>query len=206
MDTGILHTHHLLGVILLVLVGMPVVFPNLRQKLGRWHMVLDTLLLLTGIYLVVRAPAAFSGVAIGKYLLVLGAIGLAIVGGRKNRKSWQVLAFLMLAYGYGLALQRDFLLRGEASRVKDIGQGTPSVAAGAALYQELCQRCHGGDGRAGYRKSPSLRPANGDPTYWAAVIKNGKGMMPAHPYLSDAQVASLVLFLQSWQTPAAPTP
>jgi hypothetical protein len=112
MDTGILHTHHLLGVILLVLVGMPVVFPNLRQKLGRWHMVLDTLLLLTGIYLLVRAPAAFSGVAIGKYLLVLGAIGLAIVGGRKNRKSWQVLAFLMLAYGYGLALQRDFLLRG----------------------------------------------------------------------------------------------
>ncbi len=206
MDTGILHTHHLLGVILLVLVGMPVIFPNLRQKLGRWHMVLDTLLLFTGIYLVVRAPAAFSPVAIGKYLLVLGAIGLAIAGGRKNRKSWQILSFLMLAYGYGLSLQRDFLLRGEASRVKDIGQYTPSVEAGAALYQELCQRCHGGDGRAGYRKSPSLRPANGDPTYWAAVIKNGKGVMPAHAYLSDTQVQSLVLFLQSWQAPSAPTP
>ncbi len=205
MDTGILHTHHLLGVLLLVMVGLPVVFPDWSRRLGRWHMVLDSLLLLTGLYLIFRAPAAFSPTAVVKYLLVAGAIVLAILASRKGNKRWNVLAFLLLVYVYGLSLQRDFLLRGEEPRVASIAS-VASIEAGAELYQTLCQRCHGADGRAGYRKSPSLHPAQGDPTYWAAVIKNGKGVMPAHPYLSDSQIQSLVLFLQSWQDTSPSTP
>ncbi|RMF50678.1 MAG: cytochrome c, partial [Bacteroidetes bacterium] len=55
-------------------------------------------------------------------------------------------------------------------------------------------------GRAQYQKSPSLHPVqNPDTLYWAAVIKNGKGLMPAHPYLTEAQVSSLVAFLRTWQ-------
>ncbi len=205
MDTGMLHTHHLLGVLLLVMVGIPFVFPGWSRRLGRWHMVLDSLLLLTGLYLVYRAPAAFSATAVVKYALVGVAIALAIVGSRKGIRRWNALAFLLLAYVYGLSLQRDFFLRGEEKRVASVAS-VASPEAGAELYKTLCQRCHGSDGRAGYRKSPSLHPAQGDPTYWAAVIKNGKGVMPAHPYLSDAQVQSLILFLQGWQTPASPTP
>jgi len=203
MDTGILHTHHLLGVLLLVLVGVPVVFPDWSRRLGRVHMVLDSLLLLTGLYLIFRAPAAFSPTALVKYLLVAAAIALAIIGSRRGIKKWNALAFLLLVYVYGLSLQRDFLLRSEEKRVASVGS-VPSVEAGLELYRTLCQRCHGADGRAGYRKSPSLRPAQGDTNYWTAVIKNGKGVMPAHPYLSDTQIQSLILLLQSWQS--APTP
>jgi mono/diheme cytochrome c family protein len=162
-------------------------------------MVLDSFLLLTGLYLLFRAPAAFSLTAVFKYLLVVAATGLAIMGSRKGRKSWNALAFLLLAYAYGMSLQRDFLLQSEEKRVLQVA-GPPSLEAGIQLYQTLCQRCHGADGRSGYRKSPSLHPAQGDSTYWRAVIQNGKGVMPAHPYLTEPQIQSLVLLLSSWQS------
>lgn len=200
MDTGILHTHHLLGVLLLVLVGLPVVLPQWAARLRWVHMVLDTLLLLTGVYLLFRAPAAWTGPYLTKYLFVLVAIGLAIVGSRRKNKRFSMVAFLLLAYAYGLSLQRDWLLRSEADRVKDLSPETPSIAVGEALYGQLCVRCHGAEGQAGYQKAPSLHPCqNCDTLYWAAVIKNGKGLMPAHPYLTEAQVSSLVAFLRTWQ-------
>ncbi|GIV25621.1 MAG: hypothetical protein KatS3mg026_1313 [Bacteroidia bacterium] len=200
MDTGILHTHHLLGVLLVVLVGLPAILPQWAARLRWVHMVLDTLLLLTGVYLLFRAPAAWTGPYLTKYVLVLAAIGLAIVGSRRKNKRFSMAAFLLLAYAYGLSLQRDWLLRSEAERVKDLSPEAASVEAGQALYTQLCARCHGADGQAGYQKSPSLHPAqNPDTVYWAAVIKNGKGLMPGHPYLTEAQVSSLVAFLRTWQ-------
>ncbi len=200
MDTGILHTHHLLGVLTLVMVGLPIVLPGWATRWRLLHRVLDTLLLLTGIYLLFRAPAAFSGPYLTKYLLVLAAIGLAILGSRRKNKRFSMVAFLLLAYAYGLSLQRDWLLRSEEERVRHWASQAPSIEAGQALYQALCARCHGADGRAQYQKSPSLHPVqNPDTLYWAAVIKNGKGLMPAHPYLTEAQVSSLVAFLRTWQ-------
>ncbi|MEN2992455.1 MAG: cytochrome c [Bacteroidia bacterium] len=200
MDTGILHTHHLLGVLLLLLVGVPVVFPKWSQKVRWAHAVLDSLLLLTGIYLLVRAPQAFAPTYLGKYALVILAIGLAILGQRRANKRLSIAAFFVLIYAYGLSLQRDWLLRSEADRVATWQAAEPSEALGQALYVQLCQRCHGPDGRAHYRKSPSLHPIqNPDTTYWIAVIRAGKGVMPAHPYLSDTQLQSLILFLHTWQ-------
>ncbi len=200
MEIGILHTHHLLGVLLIVLVGLPLVMPAWAKRIGKFHMVLDSLLLLTGIYLLFKAPAAFSAPYVVKYLLVLGAIGLAIVGSRRQNKRLSLGAFLLLAYAYGLSLQRDFLLRSEETRVRAIAANTVSVAEGEQLYRTLCARCHGVDGKARYQKSPSLHPMqNPDVTYWAAVIRAGKGVMPGHPYLTETQMASLVAFLQTWQ-------
>lgn len=200
MEIGILHTHHLLGVLLLVLVGLPLVLPAWAKRIGKVHMVLDSLLLLTGIYLLFKAPAAFSAPYIGKYLLVLGAIALAIIGNRRQNKRLSLGAFLLLAYAYGLSLQRDFLLRSEESRVRTIAARSVSAAEGEQLYRTLCARCHGEDGNARYQKSPSLHPIqNPDTAYWAAIIRAGKGVMPGHPYLTDTQVASLIAFLRTWQ-------
>ncbi|MCX7606417.1 MAG: cytochrome c [Bacteroidia bacterium] len=200
MDTGILHTHHLLGVLLLVLVGAPIVLPTWADRLKKVHMILDTLLLLTGIYLLWKAPLALSAPYILKYILVIGAIGLAVAGSRKRNKKLSMAAFLLLAYGYGLSLQRDFFLRSDAARVASLAREEVSLEAGAELYRTLCARCHGPEGRAGYRKSASLHPAQQtDTSYWAAVIRAGKGVMPAHGYLTEAQISSLILYLKGWQ-------
>lgn len=200
MDTGILHTHHLLGVLLLVLVGAPIAFPQWAERLKKLHMVLDTLLVLTGAYLLFKAPAAWSAPYVAKYVLVLAAIGLAIVGSRRKNKRLSIAAFLLLTYAYGLALQRDFLLRSEEKRVQAIASQGPSIEAGQKLYETLCLRCHGADGRAAYQKAPSLHPTqNPDTAYWAAVIRAGKGVMPGHPYLTDMQIQSLIAYLRTWQ-------
>lgn len=200
MDTGILHTHHLLAVFLLVLVGAPIVFAQWAQRLKKIHMVLDSLLVLTGIYLLVKAPAALTTPYLVKYLLTLGAIGLAIVGSRQRNKRLSLAAFILLAYVYGISLQRDLLLRSEERRVATIAVQRVSIEEGQVLYETLCARCHGIDGRAKYRKSASLHPVqNPDTTYWAAVIRGGKGVMPAHGYLTDTQVSSLIAYLRSWQ-------
>lgn len=200
MDTGILHTHHLLAVLLLVLVGAPIVFAQWAQRLKKIHMVLDSLLVLTGLYLLSKAPAAFATPYLVKYLLTLGAIGLAIVGSRRRNKRLSLAAFLLLAYVYGISLQRDLLLRSEEQRVAGIATQQVSMKEGRILYETLCIRCHGADGQAKYRKSPALHPIqNPDTNYWAAVIRGGKGMMPAHGYLTDAQVSSLIAYLRSWQ-------
>ncbi|MCS6895262.1 MAG: c-type cytochrome [Bacteroidia bacterium] len=200
MDTGILHTHHLLAVLLLVLVGAPIVFSQWAQRLKKVHMVLDTLLVLTGVYLLLKAPEAFSPPYLLKYILTLAAVGLAIAGSRRNNKRLSIAAFFLLTYAYGLSLQRDFFLKSEAQKVEKLAVQAPSVAEGQKLYSVLCSRCHGSDGQAKYRKSPSLHPIqNPDTNYWAAVIRNGKGMMPAHTYLSDNQISSLIAYLRSWQ-------
>lgn len=200
MDTGILHTHHLLAVLLLILVGAPIVFAQWADKLKKLHMVLDTLLILSGVYLLVKAPAAFATPYLVKYLLTLGAVGLAIVGSRRRNKRLSIAAFFVLAYIYGVSLQRDLLLRSEEQRIASIGTQRVSLEEGRQLYETLCARCHGADGRSKYRKAPSLHPIqNPDTNYWASVIRAGKGVMPAHGYLKDTQVSNIVLYLRSWQ-------
>ncbi|MCX8112231.1 MAG: c-type cytochrome [Bacteroidia bacterium] len=200
MDTGILHTHHLLAVLLLTLVGAPIVFPKAGERLKKLHMVLDALLVLTGLYLLFKAPAALSAPYLTKYILTVAAVALAILGSRRRNKRLSLAAFLILAYGYGLSLQRDFLLRSEAQQVAHLSLSGVSVEEGKRLYERLCLRCHGVDGQAQYRRSPSLHPIqNPDTTYWIAVIRAGKGVMPAHGYLTDAQVSSIVAYLRTWQ-------
>lgn len=84
------------------------------------------------------------------------------------------------------------------------GGGDPSVAAGAALFQQFCVACHGADGAG----NPLLgAPALND-TDWTygggradviATIANGRnGQMPAFgARLDDAQIRLLVAWLQS---------
>ncbi|MDW8236005.1 MAG: cytochrome c [Bacteroidia bacterium] len=200
MDIGMLHSHHLLGVLLLLLVGTPLVLKRNPRWLQITRRVIEILLLLTGLYLIIKAPGAWSSAYVLKYILIILAIGLSIAAGRLQKPLWTLGAFLLLVYVYGLSVQRDILLRSEEQRVRNVAVSPPSVEAGAQLYEQLCQRCHGREGKAHYQKAPSLHPiANPDTGYWAAVIRAGKGVMPGHPYLTEAQLQSLIAFLRRWQ-------
>ncbi|MCS7152506.1 MAG: c-type cytochrome [Bacteroidia bacterium] len=196
MDTGILHTHHLLAVLLLILVGAPVVFPKGAASLKKLHMVLDTLLILTGAYLLFKAPGAFSPPYLLKYILTIGAIVAGVIGSRRGNRKLSIAAFFLLVYAYGLSLQRDFLLRSEKEQVKAIATQSVSIEGGKQLYQVLCLRCHGADGKAHYRKSPHPME-HPDSNYQAHVIRHGKGIMPSHEYLTDTQVKSLLAYLRT---------
>lgn len=197
MDVGMLHTHHLMSVLFfLSLVGLTF-FPQVLRKARILRIALETLLLGTGVYLAIRSPGAFSSAYILKYILVAGIIILAVVGSRKANKFLGIASLALTVYVYGLSRQRDILLRSPAARAEAFQTPIPSLQAGQVLYKAYCSRCHGENGAAGYLKSPNLAHSKRDTVYWQAIITAGKGLMPGHPYLTPAQVQSLILYLKA---------
>jgi quinoprotein glucose dehydrogenase len=78
-----------------------------------------------------------------------------------------------------------------------------NLEVGKTLYERNCAGCHGLD-RKGGKVYPSLvgTDAKFDEASFKSLIATGRGVMPAFPYLTDAQrtaIASYVLNLQSVQ-------
>lgn len=91
----------------------------------------------------------------------------------------------------------------------------PTDAAGGALYQANCVACHGpygaGDGRAAAALDVRPRDFRRDPFYYVSVREGGPtdadlvrtigdgrpgGEMPAHPWLTPAEVQSLASYVR----------
>jgi mono/diheme cytochrome c family protein len=208
MDVGMLHSHHLVVVLylLLIVAGLGVMILrraaleafNKRARIG--HMVLGSLMLLTGGYLAVKSPLGFSGLALVKYVLLLAAIGLAVVGLRRLKAALVAGSIVVLLYVYGISKTDSLMLTPVADRMEKAWQATamlPTTEKGKVLYTVGCVACHGANGKAGYLKSKDLTASRVDSSYIAALLKNGKGLMPAYGSLSDAQHAALVEYVQS---------
>lgn len=76
------------------------------------------------------------------------------------------------------------------------GGGTATLAAGTQLYAANCARCHG-DQAEGTSFGLGIQ-GRAD---IAVVVRNGKGSMPPFTF-SDTQIASIVLFLAQYESPA----
>ncbi len=86
------------------------------------------------------------------------------------------------------------------------------VAAGKAIYDDQCAKCHGvngdGKGRAGKALDPKptdFTIAKFDDAYWIKIIKLGSkavgkpnGMEP-NPALSDQQIRDVIAFCKSFK-------
>lgn len=71
------------------------------------------------------------------------------------------------------------------------------VSAGARVYAQNCASCHGPAGAGGI--GPSLKAQGLTRELMVAVIKNGKGTMPAFPSLQGADLNALLDLLAGWQ-------
>jgi mono/diheme cytochrome c family protein len=224
MDTGFLHLHHtvigLFFVFLLLKVGLLVagkhdLLGRIRDKTKWVDAVLGVLILVTGGYLAFASPAGFKLWAIVKYVVVLAAIPLGIVGLRKLKYVPSILAVVLLLYAYMASTRRDVILRGEEARIENRLQALETSAAqetdverGQVIYEEACQRCHGADGKAGYRKSKNLQTTGYTKQGIMQIVQNGVdgAAMPAYPYMSKQQrsdVAAYVVSLKGEQKPGA---
>lgn len=72
----------------------------------------------------------------------------------------------------------------------------PAMGRGEALFRLNCVRCHGGavEGVAEGPPLDGLR-ARLSPDSATTVIRFGRGLMPAHPHFSDAELAELAAYL-----------
>ncbi len=81
-------------------------------------------------------------------------------------------------------------------------------SGGADIYKSKCAMCHAADGTADSPTGKAMKtPSFKDPAVvkmssaeLAAIIKTGKGRMPAYgTQLSDAQVKSVVAYIRTLQ-------
>jgi len=72
-----------------------------------------------------------------------------------------------------------------------------SADPGTAVYAANCASCHGAAGGGGI--GPSLRMADLTKATVAAVVKNGKGAMPAFPDITGKPLEALLTLVDGWQ-------
>lgn len=84
--------------------------------------------------------------------------------------------------------------------------GSESSSSGAAIYTQICAACHGLD-RLGNRAQnvPSLLDVAQrlKPDDIRALLKTGKGVMPAFDFLSEGQRAGVIAYLLGTTAPAS---
>ncbi|GAB4207444.1 MAG: hypothetical protein Fur0023_18270 [Bacteroidia bacterium] len=129
------------------------------------EMIVSTLFLLTGIYLITQIPE-IKVMLIIKLVLVAASIPMAVVAYKKMNKVLALFSFLFIVAVYGLA---------EMSRTKKV---SVEVADGKAIYESTCAVCHGNDGKLGMAGATDLSQTNLGQSEIVQVILNGKNAMP----------------------------
>jgi quinoprotein glucose dehydrogenase len=70
---------------------------------------------------------------------------------------------------------------------------------GLFVYQTYCQACHGANRQGLPPAVPSLFDSQKNPSEMASGIRNGQGLMPAFPQLSNAEIKDVIAFITSPQ-------
>lgn len=181
MESAIRYTHIISVVLflLLYLVKTILLLGNKEEGLAKLtkiakvpEMIISTLFLVTGVYMLTQIPEIKSLLLI-KIVIVLASIPIAIVGFKKKNKALATLSLIMIIAAYGLAE----MSKKQAS--KSMEAITESTVNGQELYNASCTACHGADGKLGQMGAPDLTSSSMDVASRIEVIKNGKGAMAA---------------------------
>jgi mono/diheme cytochrome c family protein len=194
METSIRYTH-LLSVILFLLIYLIktiLLLANKEEGLAKFtktvkvpEMIISTLFLVTGVYLLTQIPEIKSLMII-KIIIVLASIPLAIIGFKKKNKALAVLSLLMIIAAYGLA---EMSKKQKSKAMENISE---SMINGQELYNASCTSCHGADGKLGLMGAPDLSVSSLDIANRIEIIKNGKGAMaPFGGTLTDDQIKAV---------------
>jgi len=174
MDTGFRHSHVLVVILfllwfgfkwILLLINSPLL-DKVRDKFKMVDMILGTLILVTGGYLLFKGGHPETWMMV-KVALVLAFIPLGIIGLRRENKVLTSIVFVGFLYIYGVAETRSLVMK------KPKGIDTVGV------YEINCARCHGTDGAAMLYGAKNLKISTLSKEEAAYIIKNGKGAMPA---------------------------
>lgn len=198
MATGFLHTH-LLSVILFVLIYLVktiLLLANKEKQLATFskmvkvpEMIISTLFLLTGIYLLTQIPE-IKTLLIIKIVLVLAAIPIAIVGFRKKNKLLAVISFLLIIIAYGLA---EMSKKQKSKAMETITEATMDAKQ---IYEASCISCHGNDGKLMLMNAKDLSLSTMELDARIGIIKMGKGnMTPFGTMLNDSQIKAVAEYV-----------
>ncbi len=214
MYTGLTHTHVLMSALFLFSLLLKSVFlfsgndemlERFKRKFKIPEIVVDSLMLLTGIYLAFNSGWTTQGSWFWiKLAAFIAAVPMSIIAFRKKQKALALLSLLLLLYAYGISETKSPVFNKKAALVSSetpaVSEGDNLVEAGAAIFHLNCAHCHGNDGRGGKSGSPNLRESKLTKGEVTARIRKGKNAMPGYErYLDEKQIEALAAYIGSLQ-------
>ncbi len=220
MYTGFKHLHVTAVVLFLLLYSIKTFLlvankneqlDKLRAKTKIADMVLGSLMVLTGGYLLFAGP----GVQLYHYVKIVVAfasIPVGIIAFKKKNKAMAVLLLLLFIYVYGVAETKSLKFKRDRITVTAlsdtsvsniaiaiIDQNTEAVLKnGKQLYTAACVNCHGTDGKLGVAGAKDLTLSTLSHADKVAIITNGKGSMtPFEGQLKEQEIEAVAAYVDS---------
>lgn len=194
MDTGIKHTHLLVVVLftliflirtILLATGKKGALTTVSAKTRIPARIIDTLVLITGIYLAMKT--GFQAVALVKLACLALLIPVGIIAFKKEKPGLALIGVLIILYMFSAALTGSVMLKSSNNQVEDAMKNlhinnsglTEDQARGQALYAVHCTSCHGDDGKKGFQGAKDLALSTLTDSEIRNLITSGKGVMPS---------------------------
>ncbi len=212
MYIGMTHTHVLMSALFLLAVLLKTVFllsgqdemlEKFKRKFKIPEIVVETLMLLTGIYLAFASGWTTHGLWFWvKLIAIFIAVPFAIVAFKRMNKGLAVLSLILLLYAYGISETKSPVFNKKAALISpktpEVTDETNMLSAGTAIYQLNCAHCHGKDGHGGKSGAPDLHKSSLNEEEVVKRIEHGKNAMPAYGrYLSEKQVEAVARYVLS---------
>jgi mono/diheme cytochrome c family protein len=180
-------------------------FDVFRNKTRILEMVLSTLFLLSGIYLLVNHASIFNMLFVIKLVLVFGCIPVAIIAFKRHTKWLAIVSWLMLVMAYGMAeMSKKMVTSTKGKPIVDVADDASTdqkMIAGKTLYTAYCVSCHGADGKLGMAGAKDLTASALTMDMMTDVIAHGRQAMPAFGKndkpLNKNQINAVALYVQS---------
>lgn len=231
MAKGFLHLHVTVVVLFMLFFGYKLIllFANkktslaaFRQKTKVVDMILGSLILLTGGYLL-YVLQSFESYLVGKLILTLIAIPLGIISMKKENKALGLLTMAIFVYNFGVAETNSLTFRKEkivipsevaamdttnavadtTSPAHAILNQNDEVALknGEVIFTQVCAACHGQDGKLGVGGAKDLSASTLKHEQVVAMISQGKGLMqPYEGVLSEQEIEAVATYTEGLRT------
>jgi len=208
MAKGFLHLHVTITAIFILLylakvyllyTNKSVALEKLRSKTKIADMVLGTLILITGGYLVSIQPT-IENYLIVKIILVLLSIPIGIVAMKKSNKPLAVATLFIYFYVFAVAKQDSLTLQKEKFITPVAATDSTvisSVDEGKIIFEAKCVLCHGADGKLMLNGAKDLSVSKISSIEILEIVSKGKGLMPAFSEeLDEKQLKALTIYVE----------
>lgn len=217
MAKGFLHLHITVVTLFLVLYAIKTVLllmnkteqlDKLRAKTKIVDMVLGTLMLITGGYLLTVVPQIQSYHYV-KILVALASIPVGIIAFKKGNKVLASILLVLFVYVFGVAETKSLTFSKPEIKIPETTDSTAAtdilnqnadtaLKNGQAIYNVACAACHGQDGKLGVGGAKDLTASILSHAEKVDMITNGKGLMtPFKAQLSEQEIEAVASYVDS---------
>ena len=157
------------------------IFDKLRSKTKIADMILGSLIIITGVFLTVKAPVIETYLIV-KIVLVIASIPMGIIAMRKANKPMAIAVLAIYFYVFLIARTKSLTLQKDAYvtpvATVDATSGAIVTDEGKIVFEAKCALCHGVDGKLMLNGAKDLSVSKLTKAETIEMIKSGKGLMP----------------------------